>query len=92
MSSMTNWVSFCSKVFNSPQVGRRFLAPSHIAAFSRPSTRLAQRQKGARRPLRIPFLEAPEAEVEEDAVRLSFALPSGAYATVALREILGKEA
>ncbi len=54
-------------------------------------SKLAQRQKGARRPLRIPFLERPEMKVEEGAVQLSFALPSGAYATVVLREILGQD-
>jgi len=51
--------------------------------------REAERQPGARRSLRIPFVEKPVAELEADAVKLSFALPPGAYATIVLREITG---
>jgi tRNA pseudouridine13 synthase len=56
------------------------------ADFGRPE---AQRQPGARRPLRVPLLEPPKAIAENDKVILGFALPSGSYATIALREILG---
>jgi len=49
----------------------------------------AERQPGARRPLRIVFLEPPSVQEEADAVVVRFALPSGAYATVVLRELLG---
>lgn len=51
----------------------------------------AERQKGARRPLRVPFLEPPRTAVESEGVRLLFALPAGAYATVALRYALADE-
>jgi tRNA pseudouridine13 synthase len=45
---------------------------------------------GARRPYRVP-LEAPVAEADPDGIRLSFGLPSGAYATVVLRELLRRD-
>jgi tRNA pseudouridine13 synthase len=51
--------------------------------------REAERQPGARRPLRVAFLEPPAVRVEEAGVLLSLALPSGSYATVVLREIVG---
>jgi len=51
----------------------------------------AERQPGARRPLRVPLLEAPEVLADQDSVLLKFALPSGSYATVVLRELLGDE-
>jgi tRNA pseudouridine13 synthase len=51
--------------------------------------REAGQQQGARRPLRIAFLEAPAVEREADGVVLVFALPAGSYATVVVREILG---
>jgi len=50
----------------------------------------AERQPGARRPLRIPLLEAPEAKVDEAGLELRFALPPGAYASVVIRELLWK--
>ncbi|HLX62433.1 MAG TPA: tRNA pseudouridine(13) synthase TruD [Planctomycetota bacterium] len=50
----------------------------------------AERQPGARRPLRIFFLEEPHAEIEHDGVLLRFALPSGSYATVVLDEICAR--
>ncbi|MCZ7645773.1 MAG: tRNA pseudouridine(13) synthase TruD [Planctomycetota bacterium] len=49
----------------------------------------AGRQPGARRPLRVPLLEAPRLAEDPEGVRLAFALPSGSYATVLLREIVG---
>ncbi|MCW8129823.1 MAG: tRNA pseudouridine(13) synthase TruD [Planctomycetota bacterium] len=69
-------------------VEREVLAASGVELedFGRPE---AERQPGARRPLRIPLLEAPETSVDEEGVVLKFALPSGAYATVVLRELLG---
>lgn len=54
------------------------------------SRREAERQPGARRPLRIAFLERPSVEIELGAIVVRFALPSGAYATVVLSEILGQ--
>jgi len=51
--------------------------------------REAQRQPGARRALRVPLLETPVSTAETNSVVLRFALPSGSYATTALREILG---
>jgi tRNA pseudouridine13 synthase len=53
------------------------------------SRKEAERQPGARRPLRIPFLEDPDVEDEKSSIVLRFALPPGAYATVVLREIVG---
>ncbi len=47
----------------------------------------AEQQPGARRPLRIFFLEQPDARIDNEVVVLRFALPSGAYATVVLNEI-----
>lgn len=52
--------------------------------------REAGTQPGARRPLRVFFLEAPRAVKSADptaAADLSFALPSGSYATVVLGEL-----
>jgi tRNA pseudouridine13 synthase len=49
----------------------------------------AEHQPGARRPLRVPFLETPVVEECADGVRLRVALPPGSYATVLLAEILG---
>ena len=46
----------------------------------------AEQQPGARRPLRIFFLEEPQAGLEEQDVLVRFALPSGSYATVVLNE------
>ena len=51
--------------------------------------REAERQPGARRPLRVLFLEEPDVRTDEAGVVLSFALPSGSYATVVLRELVG---
>lgn len=47
----------------------------------------AERQPGARRPLRIFFLDEPEARADGDSVLLRFTLPSGSYATVVLNEL-----
>jgi tRNA pseudouridine13 synthase len=52
----------------------------------------AERQPGARRSLRMPLLEAPTAEMDADGLLLKFALPSGAYASVVMREITGSGA
>src|SRR5262249_5108744 len=49
----------------------------------------AERQPGARRPLRVPLLEAPSAEEFANGIVLRVALPPGSYATVLLAEILG---
>ena len=52
--------------------------------------REAGTQPGARRPLRVFFLEAPRAAMSADptaAADLHFALPSGSYATVVLGEL-----
>jgi len=70
------------------EIEREILAASGVTAadFSR---REAERQPGARRSLRIVFLELPEASRDESGVVLRFALPAGAYATVVLKEILG---
>jgi tRNA pseudouridine13 synthase len=54
--------------------------------------REAERQPGARRALRVPLLEPPVVAAEADAALITFALPAGSYATVALREIVGDEA
>jgi tRNA pseudouridine13 synthase len=70
------------------QLEREVLAGSGVTLeeFGR---REAERQPGARRPLRVPFLEAPDVKTDEAGVALGFALPSGSYATVVLRELLG---
>ena len=70
------------------EVERRVLEEAGVTLedFSRKE---AERQPGARRPLRIAFLEEPGIEDESNAIVLRFALPPGAYATVVLREILG---
>jgi len=47
----------------------------------------AEQQPGARRPLRIFFLEAPTANIDANDVVLRFALPSGSYATEVLNEL-----
>lgn len=52
--------------------------------FGRPE---AERQPGARRPLRIFFLEEPAVEADAEGIVVRFALPPGSYATVVLREI-----
>jgi tRNA pseudouridine13 synthase len=49
----------------------------------------AEKQVGARRPLRFILLEKPVVESDADGVLLRLALPSGAYASVVLREITG---
>jgi tRNA pseudouridine13 synthase len=49
----------------------------------------AERQPGARRPLRVFFLEAPHAAIDGGSVVVRFALPSGSYATVVLDEVRG---
>jgi tRNA pseudouridine13 synthase len=43
--------------------------------------------RGERRPLRVPVTEA-SAALADGGLRLSFALPKGAYATAVLREML----
>ena len=47
----------------------------------------AEHQPGARRPLRIFFIEEPDASIDLNDVLLRFALPSGSYATVVLNEM-----
>ncbi len=48
----------------------------------------AERQPGARRPLRVFFLDDPTALAEGDSeIILKFTLPSGSYATEVLNEI-----
>ena len=71
------------------EIERDVLAASEVKAadFSR---REAERQPGARRSLRIAFLEPPETSRDESGILLRFALPSGAYATVVLNEIMGQ--
>ena len=73
------------------EIERQILAQSGLKLedFGR---REAERQPGARRSLRIAFLETPAVELETGGVVVRFALPSGAYATVVLREILGDSA
>ena len=70
------------------EMERATLAASGAALedFGRPE---AERQPGARRPLRVPLIEKPEVEEDAEGVVLKFALPSGCYATVVLREMLG---
>ena len=51
--------------------------------------REAERQPGARRAMRIFFLERPSVEEDAHGVVLRFALPTGSYASVVLREIVG---
>jgi tRNA pseudouridine13 synthase len=54
--------------------------------------REAESQPGARRSLRIFFLEKPESILQDNDVVVKFALPPGAYATVVLRELLPESA
>lgn len=70
------------------KIENEVLAASGVtsADFGRPE---AGSQPGVRRALRVPFLEAPAAELCDAGVDVRFALPSGSYATVVLREILG---
>ncbi|MBI3831614.1 MAG: tRNA pseudouridine(13) synthase TruD [Planctomycetes bacterium] len=70
------------------RIEREVLAASGVSVedFGRKE---AERQPGARRALRIPLLEAPEVSEDAEGLVLKFALPSGAYATVVLRELLG---
>lgn len=72
-------------------IERAVLAESGVTLedFGRPE---AGRQPGARRPLRVPLLDAPTVEAAPEGVRLAFALPAGSYATVVLREIVGDAA
>lgn len=69
-------------------IEREVLAASDVTSddFGRPE---AGSQPGVRRALRVPFLEAPSADRCDAGVDVRFALPSGSYATVVLREILG---
>lgn len=73
------------------EIERAVLAESGVKLddFSR---REAERQPGARRALRIVFLETPSAELDPAGVLLRFALPPGAYATVVLGELQGQSA
>jgi len=59
-----------------------------LEAFAR---REAERQPGARRPLRVPLLEAPASEADASGLALRFALPPGSYASILIREIIGRE-
>lgn len=72
-------------------IEREVLAQSGatVEAFGR---REAERQPGARRALRVPLLEPSAVTAEGSAAQITFALPAGSYATVALREIVGDEA
>ena len=49
----------------------------------------AERQPGARRPLRIPLLESPIIKESPDGIVLHVALPTGSYAPVLLAEVTG---
>lgn len=55
------------------------------AAFAGLPFRLA---RGERRPLRVPVTDVAATPVTADSLRVSFALPRGAYATAVLRELL----
>ena len=70
------------------EIEAEILAASGVRAedFGR---REAESQPGARRSLRTTLLEAPQVEDAPDGVVLKFALPSGAYASVVIGEILG---
>ena len=50
--------------------------------------RLGKLAPGTRRPLSIPLDDVAVQPVAADAIRLVFALPSGAYATAVLREVM----
>ena len=54
--------------------------------------REAESQPGARRSLRAMLLETPEIGEASGGVTIKFALPSGSYASVVLREIVGNGA
>jgi len=49
--------------------------------------RLGLRNKGVRRPMRVPLADA-SLEPTDDGFRVGFALPKGAYATTVLRELM----
>ncbi len=49
----------------------------------------AERQPGARRSLRVALMEEPTFSVDDSGVLLTFALPSGSYATGVIQEITG---
>ena len=70
------------------ELERRVLAEAGVslADFGRKE---AESQPGARRALRIGFLEPPTSESDAEGVVLRFALPSGSYASVVIREIIG---
>jgi tRNA pseudouridine13 synthase len=63
-----------------------------LAAFGLAAADFARARQldGTRRPLGVPFVEPPSAEAMPDqgGMRLTFALPAGAYATVVAREIM----
>lgn len=59
-----------------------------LSDFGRPE---AENQPGARRSLRVGFLETAGAEQDAEGVVLRFALPSGSYATIVIREIIGDD-
>jgi tRNA pseudouridine13 synthase len=56
------------------------VTPAHFA-------KLGSLAEGTRRPYTVP-IEAPEITAEADALTLSFALPSGSYATVLIDEVM----
>jgi tRNA pseudouridine13 synthase len=70
------------------EIEDQIIAESGVAAadFGR---REAESQPGARRSLRTVLMEDPVVEIANDGVTLRFALPSGSYASIVLREITG---
>src|SRR6185503_18275513 len=46
---------------------------------------------GGRRPLRVPVTEVAHRRLDGDALELAFVLPPGAYATVLVTELFGRE-
>ncbi|HJL18524.1 MAG TPA: tRNA pseudouridine(13) synthase TruD [Sandaracinaceae bacterium LLY-WYZ-13_1] len=73
-----------------PERDARRREEAALARWGLPVERLATFRKagaGTRRPCRVPIFE-PSAEPTPEGLRLRFRLPSGAYATVVLRELM----